>query len=156
MVPGSTYYFSEIIVATDDTRPRSLQLLTSSTAGTNQAWTGTAANVNTQVINDANFVYSTTAGQLQEYKPAAVVSGSWAVEAVVMSARALKGATGPSKFDFVTRIGSTEYLSADRTLTSSFANYNNYIQTVNPATGVAFTTADLASTNFQYGLESIT
>jgi hypothetical protein len=148
-------YISECIVATDDTRSRVLQLLNSTTAGATQTFTGTATNVNQTIINDANFVYSATAAQIEEYKPAAVSAGSWTVDAVVMSARALKGASGPSKMDFVTRIATTDYTSSDVTLNGSFSNYG-YIEALNPATSAAFTLADLAPANFQYGIKSVT
>jgi hypothetical protein len=149
-------YISECLVDTADTRAQSLFLANSNTAGTNQAWTGTATNVNATTINDANFVYSPTAAQIQEYKPASLPAGAWAIVGVGMSARMLDGASGPTKADFVTRIASTEYLSADRTLTGSFTNYGNYLQTVNPATSSAWALADVAPTNMQYGLKSIT
>lgn len=149
--------YSECIVSDSDTRAMALQVLTSSTAGTTQSWTGTASNVNQTTVNDANYVYSATANQLQEYKPAALVSGNYNVLAVAMIARALVGSSGPSKMDFVTRIATTEYLSSDYSPSvGSFNNFGPYIQTTNPATSVAFTTADLVSTNFQYGLKSIT
>lgn len=148
--------WSEVIINTNDTRAMSLVTLTSSTAGTTQSWSGTASNVNQTTINDANFIYSASANQIQEYKPGSLPTGSFNVIGVVMSARALKGASGPANMQFVTRISTTEYTSSSQALTASFANYANYIQETNPSNSSAWVTTDLASSNFQYGLKSIT
>jgi hypothetical protein len=156
--PGGsgTINMSEMIVADTDTRTMSVVSLTSSTAGATQAWTGTASNVNqNSVVNDANYIYSDTATQIQEYKPGALPSGTFTVAAVVMSVRALKGASGPQNLQMVNRVGSTDYTPLSAFSPSgSFANTQSIIAT-NPATSVAWTTSDIDATNFQYGLKSV-
>lgn len=155
-VATAVYNYSEIIVAATDTRGKSLVTLTSSTAGAAQDWTGPAANVNQNAItDDAQYIYTDVANELQQYKPGAIPSGNWQVDAVVMSARAIRGATGPQNIQFATRIGSTDYTSASQSPGTSFGNHQ-LIQETNPATSTAWITSDLADTNFQYGLKSIT
>lgn len=147
-------YFSEIIVADQDTRAMSVVTLTSSTAGAAQQWTGTATNVNqNSLTNDVNFIYSGTNDQIQQYKPGSLPSGSFSVKAVVHSARALIGAAGPQHLAFVTRVGSTDYDSSNYTPTTTFGPVQ-HVQSVNPSTSSAWAVADLASTNLQYGVKS--
>lgn len=147
---------SEIIVATTSTKAMSLATLTSSTAGAAQQWTGTATNVNqASLTDDALYIYSDTANQVQQYKPASLPSGTFSVAAVVTAARALVGATGPQNVAFVSRVGSTDYSSADYAPTTSFGPVQ-HIQETNPSTSSAWSTADLVSTNYQYGIKSKT
>ncbi len=152
----ATYNYSEVIVSTTDTRSMGLVLLNSTTAGAAQDWDGTATNVNqNSLVNEAQYIYTATANEFQQYKPASLPAGNFNVEAVGMSARALRGASGPQKFDFATRIGSTNYVSSDVTLTTAFVNYVN-IQSTNPGTTTGWVKGDLVDTNFQYGVKSIT
>jgi hypothetical protein len=148
--------WSELIVASTDTRSMNVVTLTNSTAGAAQQWTGTASNVNQSgTVNDTQFIYSDTAGQIQEYQPIALPSGSFVVEAVVMSARAMRGASGPQNLQYVTRVGSTDYTPiAAFSPATGFTNYQGVI-TQNPATSSAWSKADLAAANFQYGLKSV-
>lgn len=147
-------WFSECIVADADTRPLSLVTLTSSTAGAAQQWISTASNVNQTTVNDATFIYATANDLVQQYKVGSLPSGSFDVVAVVQSARAIIGGSGPQHLAFLTRIGSTDYASSDYSPPSgAFGNLQHY-QAVNPATAAAWTTADLAATNFQYGVKS--
>ena len=73
---------------------------------------------------------------------------------LVMSARVLVGATGPQHFDFVTRTGGTDYLSADFAPLNSFSNITNYIQTANPATGNPWAVSDFQAAGFNVGEET--
>lgn len=151
-----SYQHSELIVSDSDTRSMGLVTLNSTVAGATQAWTGTATNVNGTTINDANFISAATAALVQEYKPTTLPPGSFDVPAVVMSARAVVGASGPQHVDFITRIATTDFASADFAPGTSFGNIPNYIQAVNPATGVSWVTGDLIAANLQYGIKSNT
>jgi hypothetical protein len=155
---GADTYWSEVIVATNDTRAMNLWTMNGTTAGNAQAWTGTASNPNQTTNNDATFISSATANQIQEYKTPTLAQppGTYTVEAVVNSVRASNGTTGPQNLNVVTRIATTDYLSSNQLLTNSFANYANFVQSTNPATAAAWTTTDLLSTNYQYGVKSIT
>jgi hypothetical protein len=71
-----------------------------------------------------------------------------------MSGRLLVGGSGPQHFDFVTRTGGNDYTSSDFAPINSFSNFNNYIQSVNPATNNSWALSDLTATGFNIGLES--
>lgn len=151
---AGSQYWSEVLVADQDTRAMNIVTLTSSTAGNAQQWTGTATNVNQNAFtNDANFIYSATNDQIQQYKPGSLPSGSFRVNAVVTGSRTLIGATGPQHVGFVTRVGSTDYVSSDYTPSSSFGPVQ-HIQATDPSDSSEWATSDLVSTNLQYGLKS--
>jgi hypothetical protein len=151
--------WSEVILADIDTRGLSLQTFPPVANGnTHNFDTGTpaAANVNETTINDATLDGSTTAGQIDEYTNGAVAAGTFDVIAFGISARAQKGATGPSKMDFVVRTAATDFFSSDVALSTFWQNYQNWWLT-NPNTGVAWLTSQIGSTaGFNIGLKSVT
>jgi hypothetical protein len=156
---ASDYIWSEMIVADSDTRPAHLWLMNSNTAGNAQTWTGTATSVNKPVINDTTYISAASAGLIEEFKTGGIAfpSGTWAVAAVVMSSRALGGsAGGPTRVEYVTRVGSTDYVGGTWTPpVGSFGNNSNYIQATNPGTGSAWLPSDLTAATFNYGIESV-
>jgi hypothetical protein len=151
--------WSEVMVCDVDTRTFSLQTFPPVANGnTHNFDTGTpaAANVNEQTVNDATIDGSTTANQIDQYTQAAVATGTYSVVAVGISARALKGVTGPSKFDFVVRTGGADFLSADQTLDVFYKQFQNW-WTQNPNTSADWTTSQIGSTaGFNIGIKSIT
>jgi hypothetical protein len=151
---GDRCWFSEVIVATTDTRSMSLVTLTTSNAGAAQNWTGAAANVNQAAMtNDAQYVWTDTNDTVQQYLPGALPVGAFNVKALVHSARALVGATGPQHLAFVTRVGSTDYASPDKSPLQSFGGVN-HIQETNPATAAAWSVDDITPALLQYGIKS--
>lgn len=158
--PNNCYY-TEVIIADSDTRAAGLWLLNNTTAGNAQTWTGTATNVNKTTINDATFISAASAGLIEEFKTGGIAlpAGTYSVAAVKMSSRAQGGsAGGPTKVEYVTRVGSTDYVGGTWTPpVGGFGNdTQNYMQALNPGTGVAWTTADLTAATFNYGVESVT
>lgn len=150
---GNAVWWSEIIVADTDTRSWSLQTLAPAANGNTHSFdTGTpaAANINEITLNDTTLDGSTTAGQIDEYTIPAIAAGTWSIVAVGVSARAQKGASGPSKMDLVLRSGSTDYSSTDQSLTTTFANYQNWWLT-DPNTSAAWTGLPV-----NIGLKSVT
>jgi hypothetical protein len=154
---GSTVgtFWSEIIVATTDTRDMNLATCAPQANGTNQTWTGTASNVNPTTINDASAITTATSNAIAEFTCPSLPAGTFTVPAVVQSARVQIGSTGPQNYRFIARpgSGSTDYDSgADIVGSTSFANSGPLIWATNPAGG-AWSTGDLgAGTNF--GLKS--
>lgn len=146
--------WTEVIVSDGDTRGKGLWLMNTSSAGNADQWAGTLSNVNKNTINDATFISSGTNNQIQEYLVGTAPAGAYAVDAVVMSARALRGSLGPQHFGFVTRVGGTDYTSSDRAPTLSFSNFNNYIQATNPDTSAVWTLPDLTAASVNYGVKS--
>jgi hypothetical protein len=156
---GNNNKWSELMVCDVDTRNFSLQTFPPVANGNTHTFdTGTpaAANVNETIMNDATVDGSSVAAQIDEYTQGAVATGSFSVVAVGVSARALKGATGPSKMDFVVRTGAADFLSADVSLNVFFATFQNW-WTQNPNTVADWTTAQIGNTaGFNIGLKSIT
>jgi hypothetical protein len=150
--------YSEVIVADSDTRSMGLWLLNSSTSGTNTQWTGTASNVNKATINDATFITSATAAQINEYKTGGIAlpAGTYAVVAVVTAMRVLVSTTGPQHVDMGFNFNGTRYWSSDYAPSAGFGNFPNLVWATNPNTSAAWTTADLTAATFNYGVQSTT
>ena len=156
----AAYVWSEIIVADSDTRTARLWTMNSSTAGNAQTWVGTGSNVNQLRVVDTSFITAATPGLINEYKTPSIPlpAGTWTVAAVVMTSRGFGGTVGgPTKLEYVTRVGSTDYVGGTWTPPSGlFGNAPSpYVSSLNPATGVAWTTADLTAATFNYGIESV-
>ncbi|RWA64663.1 hypothetical protein [Mesorhizobium sp.] len=150
--------WSEVIVATTDTRAMSRFTANTLANGNTVGFSGTnvcSAIWNAIANNDANYGYSGTANTTHECTiKSTIPAGSYNVLALVMSARALVGTSGPQHFDFVTRTGGTDYTSADFAALPSFSNISNYIQTVNPATSAPWTVSDFSAVGFNVGEET--
>lgn len=156
---GNNCFWSECIVGDFDPRSCSLQTFPPVANGnTHNFDTGTpaAANVNETLVSDATIDGSTTAGQIDEYTTAAVASGTFAVIAYGVSARALQAAGGPSKMDLAVRTAATDFFSSDITLSTVFNGYQNWFVN-NPNTGVPWLQSQIGSTaGFNIGIKSVT
>lgn len=145
--------WSEVIVSDSDTRSMSLQTLAPVANGnTHNFDTGSpaAANVNEVTLNDGTLDGSSVAGQIDEYTIPALVTGTFSILAVGVSARAIAGTTGPQHMDLGVRQASADYWSADKALTAAFANYQNW-WTTDPSTSAAW-----ASLPVNIGVRSVT
>lgn len=155
---GATAYFSEVVVADADTRDKNYLAMYPTASGNQVQWTG--ANPCTTILNatafaDGTFVSSATNNQIEQCTVHNTIpTGAFNVDAVVMSARALRGTTGPQHFQFVTRTGGANYNSSDQAPTTSFGNFNNYLQATNPGTSNPWTISDITAAGFNIGLES--
>ncbi len=156
---GNNCFWSECIVGDFDPRSCSLQTFAPVANGnTHNFDTGTpaAANVNETLVSDATIDGSTTAGQIDEYTTAAVATGTFAVIAYGVSARALQAAGGPSKMDLAVRTAATDFFSSDITLLTTFTGYQNWFVN-NPNTGVPWLTSQIGNTaGFNIGIKSVT
>jgi len=147
--------WSEVIVATTDTR--AMARFTANTTGNGNTTSFSGTNVcssiwNATAFNDASYGFSGTNNAIHECTiNSAVPAGSYSVLGLVMSARVLVGTTGPQHFDFVTRIGGTDYMSSDFSPINSFSNITNYIQTTNPATSNPWAVSDFQAAGFNVG-----
>ena len=156
--PFSLGDWSEVIVATTDTR--GMSRFTANTAGNGNTTSFSGTNVcssiwNATVFNDANYGFSGTNNAIHECTiNSAVPAGSYSVLGLVMSARVLVGTTGPQHFDFVIRTGGTDYFSSDFAPLNSFSNITNYIQTTNPATSNPWAVSDFQAAGFNVGEET--
>ena len=150
--------WSEIIIATTDTR--AMSRFTANTVGNGNTVGFSGTNVCSSIwsatsFNDANYGYSGSANVLQECTTKSPIpAGAYNVLGLVMSARVLVGASGPLHFDFVTRTNGVDYFSSDFAPTTTFSNITNYIQTVNPATGTPWAVSDFQTSGFNVGEET--
>ncbi len=157
---GDYAAWSEVIVATSDTRAMSRFTANTSGNGTTTGFSSTGGDIcsaiwNATSYNDSNYGYSGANNVVQECTVnSSIPAGSYSVLGLVMSARALVGATGPQHFQFVTGVNGTNYTSSNFAPTTSFSNFTNYIQTVNPATGNPWAISDFQASGFNVGEET--
>ena len=153
---GNPIYWSEIIVATTDTRDMNLFTCYPAANGTNMAWSGSYTNVNPTTVNDGSAITTASAAQVAEFTCPSLPSGQWLVPAVAQSARIQIGTTGPQHFRWIVRpAGGSDYDNgSDESGTTSFGNYYN-IWPTNPATSGAWAPADIG-TGFNEGIKSAT
>lgn len=153
--------WSEIIVATADTRTYNLVTQVATANGNTHNFTaGTAADIAATVFTtgDAAPNVSATAGQIQEYQVTpALPAGTFAIVSVVHKIRAVAGIAGPQKMDAMIRVGGADFTSADIPLSSGWATYANNWD-LNPNTGAAWGISDIvnASTLYNFGVKSVT
>lgn len=153
--------WSQMIVASEDTRSMSLATLTLQGAGATQAWTpNTLANVNKPVINDASFVSTSSNNQISEWTaPTSAPTGTWGVKSLILNARLLISTTGPQNAEFIAHVSGSDYTSlcTNPTLTTGFANY--YCQINNsPATSMVWGISEIYNSGgnqLNYGVESL-
>lgn len=121
--------------------------------GANTAWTGDFGNVDEAVLNEADYIYSGTATQVETFSHTLVgATTGYVPVAVCVSARAKRGATGPQNFQLALRSGSTDYFSATKSLGLGYTAAQNIWET-NPDTSAAWATSQLAA--LQPGVKSI-
>jgi hypothetical protein len=147
--------WSEIIIATTDTRAMARFTANTVNDGNTTGFSGTSicsAIWNATSFNDVNFGFSGSNNVTHECTiNSSIPAGAYSVLGLVMSARALVGSSGPLHFDFVTRTASTDYPSSDFAPTTSFSNVMNYIQTVNPATSSPWAVSNFQAAGFNVG-----
>lgn len=151
---GSPPRISQVIVADEPTIGWRLMTYYPSGAGANSEWTGTYAGIDETVINDADLVSSSVANQVSMFAGTfqSAVTG-YVPRAVVVTARARKGASGPSQLQLALRVSGTNYFSGSKSLTTAYGAIVNVWET-SPATTVDWTLAEL--TGLQFGVKSIT
>jgi hypothetical protein len=147
--------WSEIILATGDTRSMNLFTASPVANGSNMTWSGSCTNINPTTINDASVISTGSSGNIAECTAPSLPSGSFTVPAVTQTARFQAGASGPQSFYYIARpsSGSTDYNNGSaQTGTTSFANYQ-HVWSQNPACSCGWGTGDLG-TGVNFGVES--
>ena len=154
-------YWSEVIVATTDTRAMNLFTLYPNGSGNATQWSNSSGStpctslIGGVAINDSNYVYTGSNTQIEECTVKNTIPvGSYNALALVMSGRLMVGSSGPQHVDFLTRTGGTDYPSNDFAPNNSLNNLSNYIQAVNPATSNPWVISDFTASGFNIGLES--
>jgi hypothetical protein len=147
--------WSEIIIATTDTRNLRLATLAPSANGNTDNWdTGGVSNVNETTDNTSTVNASGTAGQIQEYTVTALPSGSFQVQDLWLNMKAQIDTSGPQHIQGMVRTGSTDYTSSNLSPPQGSWGWISTDWTTNPNTGVAWTTSDLSAVGFNLGFKS--
>jgi hypothetical protein len=135
-------YVSEVILATESTVGKRVATLRPASAGHYAEWTGSPGSVND--FDTATGITASSTGLRQTRVHTAAPAGT--VEAVMPVARMTP--VHPARASRLMRIGGTDYLSASP-LTPGGANGPSNVWrevvTTSPATGLAWTTANLAA-----------
>lgn len=153
-VSGTTVWSSDTVTDFD---PRSLLpvKLPITGAGATSAWNGDAsgATVDEITLNDTDGIDGATAGQVELFTQGVTLPvGTYIVAGVGLSARAAAAAgVTPQHLDFLLRIGGVNYPSPPLA-PAAVLGRSAYTWATSPATGVAFTNAEVAG--LQIGVKS--
>lgn len=142
-----TCHISEVIVDTTNIFNARLETLDFTADGVSQDWTGSVNDIKTATSSDATVISSSTANDDASYVASDSTAGSLDVRAVVISARALRGAGGPQNLAGLARVSSTNYVQAANQPETSLGVCQAVFAT-NPATGSAWTRAEINAAEF--------
>lgn len=137
--------FSEIIVASEDTRAMSLATAPPSGAGSTDQWTGAYTDVDEITIDDSTPIYTNSTGKDEQFTVGSLPSGTFAVRAVMRVARASStaGATATQVAPGF-NISGTVYDQGLQATTTSWETLQA-LYSQNPATSANWTTSDIGS-----------
>jgi hypothetical protein len=154
--PSNTYW-SECLIQADDTRSQNVHTLP--VAANGNAYTfdsGGFGDVNETTTSDASFTASATAGQLAQYTlDTSLLAGNPAVHALVLSARAQRGGSGPTQLEPNVRTAGADYYAAGITAAAAFDRLH-YAWETNPATSAAWLASSIRAAGFNIGARSAT
>jgi hypothetical protein len=135
------YWYSEIVVSTDDTRPL-LGVVTHypSGAGDANAWDGTGyAGIDEFGLSDSDQIYTNTTDIAGQFALSNCPAGTFSVIATCIKARAAKSATAAvTKLRLGLKSAGAEDLDAGQSMSVSLATYERIMIAVN---GVGLSTA---------------
>lgn len=149
----NTQLFSQVVAATVSTVGWRETTVPPTGAGFSTAFIGGFSEVDEIVYSDADFINSDTAAQVELFTHSTTIPTGYTVRAVVVTARAKRGASGPQKLRLCVRSAGTTYDNgADLTLGTGYGSFAAVWET-DPATSAAFTASSI--TNLQFGVKSI-
>jgi hypothetical protein len=152
-VVGTTTAFSQIVVANESTIGWRLKTAPVTGAGATTDWTGSYTEIDELAYSDADFINSATANQVELFSHATTIPAGYTVRAVVVTARAKRGTTGPQNLRLILRSGGTTYDNgSDLALDEGYGAFCAVWET-DPATSADFTASSIAS--LQFGVKSI-
>lgn len=158
-ISGSAFYWSEVICADTDTRALGLVTLAPSANGNLFNWdVGSYTNISEITLDDTTLISSGTVGQVAQFTVGAsgVTSGNVTIKGICISARAIKGATGPQNVKLGVRTGSADYVSAAIPMQSgAFGRIQTAFMT-NPGTSNAWAVSEVSAAGFNIGVVSDT
>lgn len=145
--------FSQLIIADEPTIGWRLMTLVPSGNGSNMAWTGDYTSVDELQYNDADYMHSAAADQIETMTvtPVSVLSG-YTVRAVGVYCRARRGGSGPQNIQLAVRTNGADYFSGTKALGLGFSSFGHVWDT-NPDTAAAWLGSQV--TALQVGVKSI-
>jgi hypothetical protein len=145
---SSNTYHSEVIVADWNTIGSKIVSKAPDANGNYTAWTGVYTDID-DISGGSDVLASGSANQRESFSMAdfPALSGSEVIAAVGMGISALRDAGGPQNVNMFTRIASTDYDGADRTLNAATTN-RQVLWQVSPATSAAWTVAEINGAEF--------
>lgn len=148
---------SQFVVADEPTIGWRLMTAYPSGVGANSDWTGSYTSVDETSGTsgwDADFIFSDTNGDVSTFALTTVggLTG-YTVRAVGVSARAKKGASGPSNLQLVLRSGGTDYTSSSQSLSVGYGAHVA-VWEQDPNTSADWLNASISS--LQAGVKAIT
>lgn len=149
-------FWSEIFCGSDDTRTQALITLPPAANGNTFAWSNSYASLDETTVDDADLCTSSAANDVAETTiTSSGITGTPAIKAVCVAARAQKGGTGPQNIQMAVRTGGNDYFSSNIALPAAFNRVANIFAT-NPATSGVWAYTDLTAAGFNIGIKSIT
>jgi len=134
--------YSELIVASSDTRNMSLATLAPNAAGDLNQWTGSYTDLNETTISDATVVANGVSGNNFQCNLSNLPTGSYSIQAVKISSRATKSETGPTSIAVGVKTNSTVSVPAATSLPVAFQLVETLYST-NPVTSSAWTSTEI-------------
>jgi hypothetical protein len=146
--------WSQVIQADESTIGMRLLTRHPSGAGATSSWVGAYTEIDETVYSDADFINSATANQVSTFAQTGGAFTGYIVQAVIVSARAKCGATGPQNIRPILRVSGTDYDGgSDLALDAGYGPFQTDWET-NPATTAAW--VNTAIDALQPGVKSIT
>lgn len=147
--------YSQCVAADESTVGWKLATLAPSANGANTAWTNDFAAVDEPAtMDDTDFITSSVAGDVETFVATDAPTGTGlGVKALVVTARAKIGATGPQNLQMAVRSGGANYFTGN--VPGLAAGFNGVLGVFNtdPATSATWTPANLNSA--EIGVKSI-
>lgn len=156
---GSTNprYWSETLIMDGSTLGCRVATLVPTGAGNYTAWTGTFADVDETSVTDSDFIAGAANGDRENFTLSNLSASAAALVplAVINSARARIGATGPQNLQLTIRTGGNDFDSSNIPgLTTSFTSGYQNVWNDNPNTAAAWTTSEIDA--LEIGDEAVT
>jgi hypothetical protein len=146
-------YWSQMLLSTESTIGHRLKTVPPTGAGATTDWTGTFNEIDEIPYNDADFVNSSTNGQVELFSHGTTIPSGYRVKAVIVAARAKRGSTGPSNLQLALQSGGTTYTSSSKALGLGYGAYTAVWEN-DPATAAPFTASAIET--LQFGVKAIT
>lgn len=120
---GGVSAFSEILVSDSDISTYSVSALTPTSDSSNTDFTGGYGEIDEVVLDDADYIYTSTSGHKSDFVLSDLPEGEEYVHAISCATRAVRGETGPQRFRFYVVLDGTNYYSSYMEPTAVWTTY---------------------------------